>query len=156
MKGNEQVIDGLNRALTIELTAINQYFCQAKMCENWGLQRLGRLSDIQTLVVNVTNAVPLAAAGVTASTATPTRNTKVTFTLQGTDVVGDQGGLRYSFATSAAGLAASYAAAGTANGVGSTGTKVFAFSATGAFTIWGRVFDDDGGFKTYSRVVNVS
>src|ERR1700678_3490656 len=41
MQGNPQVIDGLNRALTIELTAINQYFCQAKMCQNWGLQRLG-------------------------------------------------------------------------------------------------------------------
>jgi bacterioferritin len=30
MKGDPQVIDVLNRALTIELTAINQYFCQAK------------------------------------------------------------------------------------------------------------------------------
>jgi bacterioferritin len=42
MKGDPQVIDGLNRALTIELTAINQYFCQAKMCQNWGLDRLAR------------------------------------------------------------------------------------------------------------------
>jgi len=40
MKGNPQIIDGLNRALTIELTAINQYFCQAKMCKNWGYMRL--------------------------------------------------------------------------------------------------------------------
>lgn len=40
MKGNPQVIDALNRALTIELTAINQYFCQAKMCKNWGFLKL--------------------------------------------------------------------------------------------------------------------
>src|SRR5919109_1272924 len=40
MQGNPDVIDALNRALTIELTAINQYFCQAKMCMNWGLHRL--------------------------------------------------------------------------------------------------------------------
>jgi len=40
MQGNPQVIDGLNRALTIELTAINQYFCQSKMCKNWGYMRL--------------------------------------------------------------------------------------------------------------------
>src|SRR5438309_573311 len=40
MQGNLQVIDALNRALTIELTAINQYFCQAKMCQNWGYRRL--------------------------------------------------------------------------------------------------------------------
>ena len=40
MKGNPQVIDALNRALTIELTAINQYFCQSKMCKNWGFMRL--------------------------------------------------------------------------------------------------------------------
>jgi bacterioferritin len=42
MQGNQQIIDALNRALTIELTAINQYFCQAKMCQNWGFLRLGR------------------------------------------------------------------------------------------------------------------
>jgi bacterioferritin len=40
MKGNPQIIDGLNRSLTIELTAINQYFCQSKMCKNWGFLKL--------------------------------------------------------------------------------------------------------------------
>jgi bacterioferritin len=42
MQGNPQVIDALNAALTIELTAINQYFIQAKMCMNWGLMLLGK------------------------------------------------------------------------------------------------------------------
>ena len=42
MQGNPEVIDALNRALTVELTAINQYFCQAKMCKNWGLYKLGK------------------------------------------------------------------------------------------------------------------
>lgn len=41
MQGNPQVIDALNRGLTIELTAINQYFIQAKMCMNWGYRKLG-------------------------------------------------------------------------------------------------------------------
>jgi bacterioferritin len=42
MQGNAKIIDALNGGLTIELTAINQYFVQAKMCENWGLKRLGK------------------------------------------------------------------------------------------------------------------
>jgi bacterioferritin len=42
MKGDPKVIEALNRALTIELTAINQYFCQAKMCKNWGLNKLAK------------------------------------------------------------------------------------------------------------------
>jgi len=42
VKGNDQIIDGLNRALTIELTAINQYFCQSKMCKNWGIMKLAK------------------------------------------------------------------------------------------------------------------
>jgi bacterioferritin len=42
MKGDPQVIEALNRALTVELTAINQYFCQAKMCMNWGYTKLGK------------------------------------------------------------------------------------------------------------------
>ena len=42
MKGDPKVIEALNAGLTIELTAINQYFIQAKMCMNWGLNKLGR------------------------------------------------------------------------------------------------------------------
>ena len=41
MKGDAKVIEALNAGLTIELTAINQYFCQAKMCMNWGYRKLG-------------------------------------------------------------------------------------------------------------------
>lgn len=41
MQGSQRVIDALNAGLTIELTAINQYFVQAKMCRNWGLNKLG-------------------------------------------------------------------------------------------------------------------
>ncbi len=40
MKGNEQVIEALNAGLTIELTAINQYFIQSKMCKDWGFHKL--------------------------------------------------------------------------------------------------------------------
>jgi bacterioferritin len=40
MQGNPQILDALNRALTIELTAINQYFCQSRMCKNWGFLKL--------------------------------------------------------------------------------------------------------------------
>ena len=40
MKAKDGVIDLLNTALTIELTAVNQYFVQAEMCRNWGFERL--------------------------------------------------------------------------------------------------------------------
>ncbi|MCI0637749.1 MAG: bacterioferritin [Gemmataceae bacterium] len=42
MKGDPKVIEALNWALTVELTAINQYFCQAKMCKNWGFNVLAK------------------------------------------------------------------------------------------------------------------
>ncbi len=42
MKGNPKVIDLLNEILTAELTAINQYFIHAKMCQDWGYERLYR------------------------------------------------------------------------------------------------------------------
>jgi bacterioferritin len=42
MQGSQKVIDALNAGLTIELTAINQYFVQAKMCANWGLNKLAK------------------------------------------------------------------------------------------------------------------
>lgn len=40
MKAKEGVINLLNKILTADLTAINQYFVHAKMCENWGYERL--------------------------------------------------------------------------------------------------------------------
>ena len=40
MKGDSKIVEALNEILTSELTAINQYFVHAKMCENWGYQKL--------------------------------------------------------------------------------------------------------------------
>ena len=41
MQGNPKVIALLNEALHEELTAINQYFVHAEMCDNWRYDRLG-------------------------------------------------------------------------------------------------------------------
>ena len=40
MKGDAAIIDLLNEVLTNELTAVNQYFLHARVCENWGYERL--------------------------------------------------------------------------------------------------------------------
>ena len=40
MKAREGVINLLNKILTADLTAINQYFVHSKMCRNWGYERL--------------------------------------------------------------------------------------------------------------------
>ena len=40
MKGKPEIIDLLNEVLTAELTAINQYFIHAKLCQNWGFLKL--------------------------------------------------------------------------------------------------------------------
>ena len=40
MQGDPAVLEALNDILTAELTAVNQYFVHAKMCENWGYRKL--------------------------------------------------------------------------------------------------------------------
>ena len=42
MESSARVVELLNELLTLELTAINQYFVHGKMCENWGFVRLAR------------------------------------------------------------------------------------------------------------------
>jgi len=42
VKGNPKVIEVLSQVLKAELTAINQYFLHAEMCENWGYERLAK------------------------------------------------------------------------------------------------------------------
>jgi len=49
MQGDPDVITELNKQLTAELTAINQYFLHAKMQENWGYTRLAKHTRAESL-----------------------------------------------------------------------------------------------------------
>jgi bacterioferritin len=49
MKGNPRIIAELNKALREELTAINQYFLHAEMCENWGYHKLSEFIKKQSI-----------------------------------------------------------------------------------------------------------
>lgn len=49
MKGNPKVLAELNKALREELTAINQYFLHAEMCENWGYHLLSDFIKKQSI-----------------------------------------------------------------------------------------------------------
>lgn len=49
MRGDPKIIEALNEVLTAELTAINQYFVHAKMCENWGYARLAKKKRDESL-----------------------------------------------------------------------------------------------------------
>ncbi|HEX7884620.1 MAG TPA: bacterioferritin [Phenylobacterium sp.] len=44
MQGDKAIIKLLNAVLTNELTAVNQYYLHARMYENWGFARLGKIT----------------------------------------------------------------------------------------------------------------
>ena len=43
MKGDQRIIDALNKVLGQELVAINQYFLHARMLQDQGVAKLGKL-----------------------------------------------------------------------------------------------------------------
>jgi bacterioferritin len=49
MQGKPKVIALLNEGLKEELTAINQYFLHAEMCENWHYEKLGHFIKKQSI-----------------------------------------------------------------------------------------------------------
>ena len=49
MRGHAVVIAKLNEALQEELTAINQYFLHAEMCENWKYEKLAKFIKKQSI-----------------------------------------------------------------------------------------------------------
>jgi bacterioferritin len=42
LQGDPRILELLNQHLTFELTAVNQYFLNSRMCANWGYERLAR------------------------------------------------------------------------------------------------------------------
>jgi len=44
MQGDKAIIKTLNKVLTNELTSVNQYYLHARMYENWGFARLGKIT----------------------------------------------------------------------------------------------------------------
>jgi len=56
----------------------------------------------------------------------------------------------YSFAQASGGLATTYAGAGTSS------SASFSYNDNGTFTVFGRIFDKDGGFTDYTTTITVN
>ncbi len=106
-------------------------------------------SHSDTLTVAVVNVAPTAVIG---NSGPVMEGSPVTVSLSdafdpsGADTAA---GFRYSFATSLADLATTYADAVEAS------SRSFTFDDNGTMTVYGRIFDKDGGFTDYQTVITV-
>jgi hypothetical protein len=102
-----------------------------------------------TTTVTVTNVAPTATLG---NNGPVNANAPVTVSFTNPADVSSAdvtAGFHYSFALTAGGLAANYAAAGTST------SQAFTFATGGSFTVFGRIFDKDNGFTDYTTSVTV-
>jgi bacterioferritin len=49
MRGDDKVIEHLNKALTNELTAVNQYWLHYRILDNWGLKKLAEFERHESI-----------------------------------------------------------------------------------------------------------
>ena len=49
MKGNPKVIEYLNKALTSELTAVNQYWLHYRLMDDWGFTKLAKKERAESI-----------------------------------------------------------------------------------------------------------
>jgi RHS repeat-associated protein len=110
----------------------------------------GATSQLATLDVSVNNVAPQATIG---NNGPVNEGSPAIVSLtNASDVssVDSAAGLHYSFATTIGDLKSSYAAAVDGS------SKTFTFEDNGSYTIYGRVFDKDGGFTDYESIVVVN
>src|SRR6185312_10840033 len=111
--------------------------------------KVGRYSDYSTVVTidNVAPTAMLANNGPIDEGSAATVSFSSPFDPSSADTAA---GFHYSFATSHAALAADYASAGAASSAPIT------FNDNGSYTVYGRIFDKDGGYTDYTTVVTVN
>jgi len=137
-----EAVDGANRSFTFEDNGTPTVYARI-------FDKDGGFTDYQT-VVTVNNVAPTA---VIVNSGPANEGSPVTVSLsepRDFSSVDMAAGLHYSFATSIAGLATSYAAA-----VDSP-SRSFTLDDNDAVTIYARIFDKDGGFAHHQTVVTVT
>ena len=108
----------------------------------------GFTTDTKSFAVSVANANPTGVV-VNSGPVNEGGTATVTFATAGDASAADAAALRYSFALTPAGLATSYAAASASS------SAQFPFPASGAYTVYARVSDKDGGFTDYVTTITV-
>ena len=110
----------------------------------------GILSNIATTTINITDSAPTATMNSSGPVAAASPVTVSLADISDAGLADTSWGMRYSFATTQAGLATSWANAST------TPSQNFTFANSGSYTVYARVFDKDNGYRDYNTLVTVN